>query len=84
MIVQVHAGEMIVPSGPAQALRDLAGGAGVGNTIHLHVTHAPVINAVDGASVRRLYEGSEKQLLRQLQEAVRKGAHLGFSELSTG
>jgi hypothetical protein len=83
MIAQVHQGEMIIPAGPAAAIRNGSsslGGAG-GQAVNVHVTHAPVINAIDGDSIRQFYKNSEKILMRQLNDAVRRGAHLGLSKL---
>lgn len=86
MIARVHKGEMIVPAGPAAAWRSALDGGpvggGGGGDVHVHVTHAPVINAVDGASIKRMYRDSEKILLRQLNDAARRGAHLGLSQFS--
>lgn len=83
LIAQVHRGEMIVPAAPAAAMRSaLSGGQSAGGAVHVYVTHAPVINAVDAHSVREFYRGSERILLRQLNDAVRRGAHLGLSKLS--
>jgi hypothetical protein len=85
MIAQVHDGEMILPKAQADQVRSgnaggvfgrSGGGAGV------NVTHAPVINAIDGASVARFYRNNEKQLLRQINDAARRGANLGMSKLS--
>jgi hypothetical protein len=88
MIAQVHKGEMIVPAAQtpwAQALManggPVAAGARAGGDVHVHVTHAPVISAIDGASVKSMYRNSERILLRQLNDAARRGAHLGLSEL---
>jgi hypothetical protein len=85
MIAKVHKGEMIVPAGPAAAWRAALDGGPVGGVdrrvVHVNVTHAPTINAVDGASVKRMYRDSEKVLLRQLNDAARRGAHLGLSQL---
>jgi hypothetical protein len=86
MLAMVHQGEMITPAGVTPWAQGVISGAantpGV-NTVHVHVTHAPTINAIDGDSIRRFYQGSERQLLRQLNDAARRGAHLGLSKLAT-
>jgi hypothetical protein len=83
MIAQVHAGETIVPAGPAAALRSaVASRTGGGDThVHVRLTHSPVISAIDGASVQRFFKNNEKAMVRQLNDGVRRGAHLGLSNL---
>jgi len=87
MIAQVHAGEMILPKAQADQVRSGnvggvfgSGRSGGGNAVN--VTHAPVINAIDGASVARFYKNNEKQLVRRLNDAARRGVNLGMSRLS--
>lgn len=79
----MHQGEMIVPAGPAGAMRDaLSGGnGGSGNTVHVHVNHSVNINAIDGASIKRFYADSEKILFRQMSDAARRGVHLGLPKI---
>ncbi len=82
MIAQVHAGEMIVPSGPAQAFRDLAGG-GVGNTVN--VRHAVNFNvsAMDSQRVRQFFKDHARTIMHMINESVRTGSHIGLSKLGT-
>ena len=69
----IHPGETIIPaargSGPFT-------GAGVGPQIH-----APVsinVSALDSQSVNRFFNDNQKQLMRAINDAVRRGAHLGL------
>jgi hypothetical protein len=69
----IHPGETIIPaahgSGPFT-------GAGVGPQIH-----APVsinVSALDSQSVNRFFNDNQKQLMRAINNAVRRGAHLGL------
>lgn len=78
MIAQVHRGEMIVPAGPAQAIRS---GAAGGGSVHVHhATHFNV-TAMDSRDVARFLRGNGKAILGAIDTSVRKGAHLGFSTL---
>lgn len=78
MIAQVHRGEMIVPAGPAQAIRSGAAGSG---SVHVHhATHFNV-TAMDSRDVARFLRGNGKAILGAIDTSVRKGAHLGFSTL---
>lgn len=66
-MTQLHEREMVLPADIAEPLRQsLAGGGGVG----LNVT----INAIDGASVRRMVESHD--FARAIQEARRNGARI--------
>ena len=85
MVAQVHAGEMIVPAGPAAMMRAAAGAggaagqsAGGGDThAHFHVT------AMDSRDVKRFFSDNSKHILGAIQDGVRTGSHLGFSKLRT-
>ena len=84
MVAQVHAGEMIVPAGPAAMMRAAAGGgaaagqsAGGDTHAHFHVT------AMDSRDVRRFFSDNSKHILGAIQDGVRTGSHLGFSKLRT-
>ena len=86
MVAQVHAGEMIVPAGPADLMRAAAtgGGAGQGRAgtggggdlhTHFHVT------AMDGRDVRRFFADNSKHILGAINDGLRSGSHLGLSRL---
>ncbi len=68
----IHQGETIVPargSGPYT-------GAGQGPQVH-----APVsinVSALDAQSVSRFFNDNSRQMLRAINDAVRRGAHLGM------
>lgn len=80
MIAQVHAGEMIVPSGPAQAFRDLAGG-GAGNTVNVRPAVNFNVSAMDSQSVRQFFKDHGKTIMHMVNESVRTGSHIGLSKL---
>jgi hypothetical protein len=81
MVAQVHAGEMIVPAGPAAMMRAAAGGAAGGRAgggdlhTHFHVT------AMDGRDVRRFFSDNSKHILGAINDGLRSGSHLGLSKL---
>jgi hypothetical protein len=80
MIARVHQGEMIVPAGPAGAMRDaLSGGAQSGGPAR-NINHSTNIhiNAADAASVQRLFNDNDGALLKAIHRAVARGAHLGL------
>ena len=79
MIAQVHAGEMIVPAGPAQAMREATGRGGAGVSVQ-HQTHFHVA-AMDSRDVSRFLRSNGKAVLRAIDDSVRKGAHLGLSKV---
>ncbi len=82
MIAQVHQGEMIIPAGPAGALRSaLSGGAGDGGTVQVHHATNFTVQAIDSTSVRQFFRNNGKQILRAINEGARTGSHLGFSKL---
>ena len=68
MIAQVHAGEMIIPAGPAAAIR--AGGSGTvatgggGGDVHLHV------HAIDAGSVTALFRSQGADLARIVSQQL--------------
>jgi hypothetical protein len=67
----IHPGETIIP--PARGSGPFTGG---GTQIH-----APVsinVSALDAQSVDRFFNNNQKQLMRAINDAVRRGAHLGL------
>lgn len=84
MVAQVHAGEMIIPAGPASAFRNMMeGNNGVAGTVHVHHALNFNVQAMDGHSVRQFLKNNSKQILRTVNESVRTGSHLGLSKLGT-
>ena len=86
MVAQVHAGEMIVPAGPAAMMRAAAGGGGAapggkGGDMHHH-THFNV-TAMDSRDVRRFFGDNAKHIIGAINDGVRSGSHLGLSKLRT-
>lgn len=84
MIAQVHQGEMIIPSGPAAAMRTALSGGGFGGG-NVHVHHATNFNvtAIDSHGVKQFLSNHGDKLMRQINESVRTGAHLGLSKLGS-
>ena len=81
-LAQVHAGEMIVPKGPAALMRAAAGGGGAqggGGDVHQH-THFNV-TAMDSRDVRRFFGDNAKHIIGAINDGVRSGSHLGLSKL---
>ncbi len=69
-VVQTHAEEMILPAKHANVIRELAdGGGSAGGDVHLHV------NAVDGQSVKRLFENNGAALVNVLRKQGRNFAN---------
>lgn len=83
MIAQVHKGEMIVPAGPAGALRAAMGG-GPAPSLALNHTTQINVSALDGASVAEFFQNHSRPLMRAINQAVRQGAHLGLSRIGPG
>jgi len=82
MVAQVHQGEMIVPAGPAAAMRSaLAGGGLGGGDVHVHHSTNFQISAMDGQSVGKFLRGNGKQILKTINDGVRTGSHLGLNKL---
>lgn len=82
-VAHVHAGEMIVPAGPAALMRAAAGSAPGGGRsggethshAHFHVT------AMDSRDVRRFFSDHSKHILGAISDGLRSGSHLGFGRL---
>ncbi len=69
----IHPGETIIP--PARGSGPFTG-AGMGATVH-----APVsinVSALDSQSVKRFFDDNSHHLLRAINDAVKRGAHLGL------
>ena len=85
MVANVHAGEMIVPAGPAALMRAAAGQGGAaagkagGGDTHHH-THFNV-TAIDSRDVRRFFSDNAKHIIGAINDGVRTGSHLGMSKL---
>ena len=79
MVAQVHRGEMIVPAGPAGQLREAMASGGGAVHVH-HQTHFNV-SAMDSRDVNRFLRGNGKAILGAINDSVRKGAHLGMSQV---
>lgn len=82
MIAKVHQGEMIVPAGPAAAMRSaLSGGGAAGGSVT--VNHAVNFNvsAMDSQSVRQFFKDHGRTIMRTVNESVRAGSHIGLSKL---
>ncbi len=84
MVAQVHAGEMIVPAGPAALMRAAAGGGagqgsggGSGGDTHAHFH----VTAMDSRDVRRFFSDNSKHILGAINDGLRSGSHLGLSKL---
>jgi hypothetical protein len=69
-ITQLHEREMVLPEKHADVVRRMAdGGGGGGGDIHIHNN----INAMDGASVRRVLMSNPEALAASIKKAVRNG-----------
>ena len=80
----VHPGEMVIPAGPAAALRGVVssgqGGLGGGGDVHNHhYVFSPQITAMDGQDVAGFFQRNGRDLFRSFGREVRYGAALGGS-----
>jgi hypothetical protein len=69
----IHPGEVIIP--PARGSGPFSG-AGLGAQVH-----APVsinVSALDAQSVKRFFNDNSSHMLRAINDAVKRGAHLGL------
>ena len=69
----IHPGETIIP--PARGSGPFSG-AGMGAQVH-----APVsinVSALDAQSVKRFFDDNSSHMLRAINDAVKRGAHLGL------
>jgi len=82
-IAQVHQGEMIVPAGPAAALRSaLSNGSGTTGTVNVQHSTNFNITTMDAQGVKSFLNANKAQLIRSINDGVRLGAHLGLSKLT--
>ena len=85
MVAQVHAGEMIVPAGPAAAMRNALGGAGAGSAgggdVHSHAHFN--VTAMDGRDVKRFFSENSKHIMGAINDGIRTGSHLGLRKLGS-
>ena len=83
----IHQNELIMPAGPAGALREVltnasnGGGAG-GGSVAIHPTTHFHVNAIDGASVGSWMRSNGPGMAKALDQAVRHGAALGLKRLN--
>jgi hypothetical protein len=83
----IHQNELIMPAGPAGALRDMltnapnSGGA-AGGSVAIHPTTHFHVNAIDGASVASWMRSNGPGVAKALDQAVRHGAALGLKRLN--
>jgi hypothetical protein len=83
----IHQNELVMPAGPAGALRDMltnapnGGGAG-GGSVAIHPTTHFHVNAMDGASVGLWMRSNGPGMAKALDQAVRHGAALGLKRLN--
>jgi hypothetical protein len=83
----IHQNELVMPAGPAGALRDMltstpnGGGAG-GSSVAIHPTTHFHVNAMDGASVASWMRSNGPGMAKALDQAVRHGAALGLKRLN--
>jgi hypothetical protein len=83
----IHQNELIMPAGPAGALRDMLtnapNGAGTGGgSVAIHPTTHFHVNAMDGASVASWMRSNGPGMAKALDQAVRHGAALGLKRLN--
>ncbi len=84
----IHQNELIMPAGPAGALRDMLtnnsnadGGAG-GGSVAIHPTTHFHVNAMDSASVASWMRSNGPGMAKAIDQAVRHGAALGLKRLN--
>jgi hypothetical protein len=84
----IHQNELIMPAGPAGALRDMltntsnAGAGAGGGSVAIHPTTHFHVNAMDGASVASWMRSNGPGMAKALDQAVRHGAALGLKRLN--
>lgn len=84
MIAQIHQGEMIIPSGPAAAFRNMvASNNAVAGTVHVHHALNFNVSAIDSQGVGQFFKSHGSTIMRSINESVRTGSHIGLSKLGT-
>ncbi len=84
----IHQNELVMPAGPAGALRDMltnapnGGAAGGGGSVAIHPTTHFHVNAIDGPSVASWMRQNGSGMAKALDQAVRHGAALGLKRLN--
>jgi uncharacterized protein YecA (UPF0149 family) len=83
----IHQNELIMPAGPAGALRDMLtnapnGGDAGGGSVAIHPTTHFHVNAIDGPSVASWMRSNGPGMAKALDQAVRHGAALGLKRLN--
>lgn len=84
----IHQNELVMPAGPAGALRDMltntsnAGAGAGGGSVAIHPTTHFHVNAMDGASVASWMRSNGPGMAKSLDQAVRHGAALGLKRLN--
>jgi hypothetical protein len=84
----IHQNELVMPAGPAGALRDMltnapnGGSAGGGGSVAIHPTTHLHVSAIDGPSVASWMRQNGPGMAKALDQAVRHGAALGLKRLN--
>jgi hypothetical protein len=84
----IHQNELIMPAGPAGALREMltnnssGGSAAGGGSVAIHPTTHFHVNAIDSASVSSWMRQNGPGMAKALDQAVRHGAALGLKRLN--
>jgi hypothetical protein len=83
-LAMVHAGETIIPAGPAAAFRNAMSGGGSGAGAAVTVNHATHFNvqALDSADVKRWFKNNAKTIMGAVDQSISNGAHLGLAKLN--
>ena len=84
----IYQNELIMPAGPAGALRDMlsgpsnGGSPGGGGSVAIHPTTHLHVSAIDGPSVASWMRQNGPGMAKALDQAVRHGAALGLKRLN--
>jgi hypothetical protein len=84
----IHQNELIMPAGPAGALREMLSSGpngaspGGGGSVAIHPTTHLHVNAIDGPSVASWMRQNGPGMAKALDQAVRHGAALGLKRLN--
>lgn len=79
----IHRNEMIIPAGPAAAMRDMFsnGGAGGGSGVSVNPRVSFNVSSMDSANVAKTLMRNNGAVVKAVHQAVRSGAHLGLRGL---